>query len=110
MIIDFDKIDEVINENYYNGKKAMRGKIYNDGRNKFGKVKLIPGASIGLHTHKGSCEVIYILGGKGKFIYDGEEGILEEGMVHYCPEGKSHSIVNNSDKDLDLFVVIPEQK
>lgn len=109
MIIDFDKIEEVVNKNYYGGEKAMRARLHNDGVNKFGKLRLVPGASVGLHTHEGNCEIVYVLKGNGKVIYEGEESRLVEGLAHYCPEGKSHTIINDSDSDLELFAVIPKQ-
>jgi mannose-6-phosphate isomerase-like protein (cupin superfamily) len=68
---------------------------------------LPPGSSIGLHTHQGNYEVIYILSGAGVCIDDGQEIPLSPGMVHYCPAGHSHSIVNTGDEPLVLFAVIP---
>ena len=71
--------------------------------------RLIPGASVGLHTHQGSSETIYILEGGGKVIYDGEELRISAGQVHYCPEGHEHSMINDTESDLVFFAVVPQQ-
>ena len=65
--------------------------------------------SIGLHTHDTSSEIIYILKGRGKVLYDGGYEEVEEGLCHYCPKGHEHSLINDSDEDLIFFAVVPEQ-
>ena len=71
--------------------------------------RLEPGASIGLHTHETSSEIIYLLEGRGKVLLaDGEERVAA-GQCHYCPKGHTHSLVNDSDADLVFFAVVPEQ-
>ena len=70
--------------------------------------KLEPGSSIGLHTHEGSSETIYILSGTGKVLYDGEYEPLSAGSCHYCPQGHAHSLMNDSDGDLIFLAVVPE--
>lgn len=39
---------------------------------------------------------------------DGEER-LEAGQVHYCPEGHSHSLINDTESDLIFFSIVPQQ-
>ena len=73
------------------------------------RAKRIPGASIGLHTHETSSEVIYILEGEGKVLYDGAYEAVSAGSCHYCPKGHTHSLINDSEKDLYFLAVIPEQ-
>ena len=41
-------------------------------------------------------------------IYDGTEEKLEAGDCHYCENGHSHSLVNDTTEDLVFFAVIPE--
>ena len=43
-----------------------------DKNNKILLGTLEPGASIGLHTHETNSEIIYILSGKGKVLFEGE--------------------------------------
>ena len=67
------------------------------------------GASIGMHTHHGNCEIIFVLEGSGKMLYDGGEERLNAGDCHYCPENHTHSFVNDGDCDLVFYAVVPKQ-
>lgn len=110
MLIDFKKIDEKTLNNFKGGEKAMIARMYVDDNNKIMLSRLDSGASIGLHTHDSSSEIIYILQGKGKVLYDGEYEILEAGCCHYCPLGHEHSLINDSEGDLVFFAVVPEHR
>lgn len=68
-----------------------------------------PERLLGLHTHDTSSEIIYILNGTGKVLYDGEYESVSEGLCHYCPKGHSHSLINDSKSNLVFFAVVPEQ-
>lgn len=109
MIIDFNCMNENVMHNFNGGEKDALLKISNDGLNKIINGRLEPGASIGLHTHKTNSEIIYILQGCGKVLYDGEYEKVSAGVCHYCPKGHSHSLINDSDADLLFFAVVPEQ-
>ena len=77
--------------------------------NKMMQGRLPAGASIGYHKHEGNCEMIFIVKGEGKVLYDDEENPIKAGECHYCPEGHSHSLINNSDNDLEFYAVVPKQ-
>lgn len=109
MIIDFENMQEKVLENFNGGEKALITKMSVDERNKILYGKLEPGATIGLHTHDTSSEVIYILEGNGKVLYDGEYEEVKAGICHYCPKGHEHSLINDSDADLIFFAVVPQQ-
>lgn len=109
MIIDFENMQEKVLENFNGGEKALIAKMSVDERNKILYGKLEPGATIGLHTHDTSSEVIYILEGNGKVLYDGEYEEVKAGICHYCPKGHEHSLINDSDADLIFFAVVPQQ-
>ena len=47
--------------------------------------------------------------GTGRVLMDGEYEKLEAGMCHYCPKGHTHSLMNDSDAELEFFAVVPEQ-
>lgn len=34
---------------------------------------------------------------------------VHKGECHYCPKDSTHSIVNEEDKDLIMFDLVPEQ-
>lgn len=110
MIIDINKLPVKTMVNFNGGEKELVTNMFvDDAGNKIFRGKLAPGASIGLHTHETSCEVIYVLKGKGIVLYDGEYEDVSEGLCHYCPKGHSHSLINNSDEDLIFFAVVPVQ-
>lgn len=109
MIIDFENMQEKVLEHFNGGEKSLIAKMTVDEKNKILYGNLEPGATIGLHTHVTSSEIIYILEGKGKVLYDGEYEEVKAGICHYCPKGHEHSLINDSDDDLIFFAVVPEQ-
>ena len=117
MIIKFDEMELSHMPNFKGGEKEFAANMFFDGTNRMFKGCLVPGASIGLHTHEDSCEVIFILGGKGG-IY--EKGPQDAGLTYnevlpgdclYCPKGHTHSLVNpeGSQEDLVFYAVVPLQ-
>ena len=50
------------------GEKELRANMYFDGTNRAFRGTLIPGATIGMHTHEDSCEMIFILSGRGTIL------------------------------------------
>lgn len=109
MIMDFSSMEETVLEHFCGGDGALCAHMYNDGLNKILRGKLAPGASIGLHTHDTSSEIIYILQGAGKVQYDGAFQPVAAGQCHYCPKGHAHSLINDSGADLIFFAVVPQQ-
>lgn len=109
MLIDFNGEDSKEFMNFKGGEKSLFAKMHADEKNRIIHGILTPGATIGLHTHDTSSEIIYILEGNGKVIYDDTEEVLSAGQCHYCPKGHTHSLINNSNKDLVFFAVVPEQ-
>lgn len=109
MILDFAKMEPQVLEHFKGGEKALSACMYSDGHNRILYGKLIPGASIGMHTHEDSSEIIYLLSGDGTaLIGDGREE-LHAGMCHYCPLGERHSLINTGSTDLVFFAVVPQQ-
>jgi quercetin dioxygenase-like cupin family protein len=72
--------------------------------------RLESGASIGVHTHEGNSETIFIIKGKGKVYYDGTYETVTAGQCHYCPMGHEHSLINDSDSDLVFYAVVPQHE
>ena len=89
---------------FLGGEGVFHARMQLDGLNKIMRGMLEPGASIGLHTHETSSEIIYILSGEGKVLYDGDDFPLKAGDCHYCPKGHAHSLRN-----LEFFAVVPNQ-
>jgi len=109
MILDFKQMEETVIPNFKGGEKQISTKVYADEKNRIMLNRLVPGATVGLHAHEGSSEVIYILEGSGKVLYDGAEMRIEAGQAHYCPEGHEHSLINDTERDLVFFAVVPQQ-
>jgi quercetin dioxygenase-like cupin family protein len=108
MKIMFDQMNDTVLEHFNGGQGEFVAKMFNDGKCKILRGLLKPGCSIGMHTHVTSSEVIYVLSGEGKmYMADGVE-TLTAGDCHYCPQGQSHSFVNESNADLTFFAVVPE--
>lgn len=107
MRIDFDEVEPVEKQNFKGGEGTLHIQAVDDGQVRIQRVVVHPGASLGMHYHEGNCEVVYVVAGTGKVLDGDEEYALAPGSVTYCPEGKRHSIINNSDADLVLFAVIP---
>lgn len=109
MIIDFSKIKESVITNFYGGDDNTIAKMHVDDMNRIMLIKLEPGASIGLHKHENGSEIVYILQGKGKAIFDDGQEELQPGSCHYCPKEHSHSLINDGAEDLIFFAVVPQQ-
>ena len=114
MVINFSQIEETVFPNFKGGEKEFAANMFFDGTNRMFKGKLIPGATIGMHTHDDSCEVIFILEGRGVILEKNPEGENEffsvsAGDCLYCPKGGSHSLQNNSEADLVFYAVVPKQ-
>ena len=116
MIIDFNKIDLSVHPNFKGGDKEFKTNMFFDGTNRIFKGMLEPGASIGIHTHDDSCEVIFILEGSGTITEKEPDSSIEivnpvsSGDCLYCPKGHTHSLRNTSaEGDLIFYAVVPKQ-
>lgn len=116
MIIRFDKMDTTILPKFKGGDKEFAANMFFDGTNRIFKGRLIPGSSIGMHTHDDSCEVIFILAGSGTIIEKASDdseatcSSVTAGDCLYCPKGQAHSLRNTSEEgDLLFYAVVPRQ-
>ena len=111
MLIDFEKMEATVIPHMRGGEKEVSVKMHTDPQNKIMRGHLIPGATIGMHTHETSSEIIYILSGRGHILYDNVCEPLEPGSCHYCPKGHAHSLMNDypeGSENLCFFAVVPE--
>lgn len=72
------------------------------------QLKLIPGASIGLHEHSSEDEIFIIQQGKAIVFDDGKEIEVEAGDAILTGRGASHSIRNIGKDDLLITAIIIE--
>ena len=116
MIIDFNKMDVTVLPNFKGGEKEFAANMFFDGTNRIFKGRLVPGATIGMHTHEDSCEVIFVLEGNGTIV-EREPGsdvetssAVAPGDCLYCQKGHAHSLQNTCDEgDLVFYAVVPQQ-
>lgn len=109
MLIKFNEIEAVEIPNLNNGIGTVKAQMLANNDGKLMLSTIPKGASIGNHTHNTSCELNYVLSGKGTAICNGDEEELTEGVCHYCHINSSHSIVNTGNKDLVLLTVVVEE-
>lgn len=107
MLIQFDETKETVIPHFYGGEKETSVRMFADESNRFMCGSLEPGASIGLHTHEAGSEIIYVLSGSGKALFDSEEEKLFPGSCHYCPKGHCHSLINDGTETLKFFAAVP---
>lgn len=110
MIVDFPNMPVKLIPNFKGGEKEFSVQMFDDGACKIMHGVLIPGASIGLHTHESNSEILFVLSGRGTLIDDGEEKHIRSGQCAYCPKGHNHSLINSSEtEDLEFYACVPEQ-
>lgn len=107
MIIDFSNIQPTIIDRFKGGEKHFEARMHCDDSARIMQARLVPGASIGLHTHEGNCEIIFITKGQGTLIDDGQTMPIAAGQCAYCPEGHSHSLINSSNEPLEFYAAVP---
>ena len=108
-MIRFSESDFKDIPNFKGGEGIFRAAIVSDERNKILKGILPPAASIGLHTHETSSEIIFILSGNGKTVCDGQSERVFAGDCLYCKKGSAHTLINDGDEDIVFYAVVPEQ-
>ena len=109
MIIDFEKLEQKKIESFKGGEKEFLVSMYSDDNIKIMEGFLELGASIGYHKHETNSEIIFLLEGEGKVLFDDDEEKLMVGQSHYCPKGHSHSLINTGSEKLHFYAVVPEQ-
>ncbi|MFC1692583.1 cupin domain-containing protein [Candidatus Latescibacterota bacterium] len=71
-----------------------------------GHCILPPDTSIGYHQHKGMEEVYYVMKGTGRMTVNDHTWDVMPGDATPCSIHDSHGIYNNSDEDLEIFVLM----
>ena len=108
-MINFTATPETSLPRFKDGEGTFFARFAGDADCKILCGRLPAGATIGLHTHEDTAEIIFFLSGTGRMILNGETESIAPGLCHYCPKGKTHSLMNNSEADLRFFAVVPEQ-
>ena len=109
MLIDFSKITELEAVGFKGGEGSLLRRPSGDEGCAVMRGRLLPGSSIGMHTHTDSCEVIYILSGTASITMNGVTETVAAGQAHYCPKGGTHTMKNHGDGELCFLAVVPKQ-
>ena len=108
-MLDFQTISETALPHFKDGEGTFFARFAGDANCKILFGSLPAGATIGLHTHEDTAEIIFFLSGTGKMLLDGETETIAAGLCHYCPKGSSHSMINEGDEDITFYAVVPKQ-
>ena len=106
MVIDFNEIQEATMPGMNDGSGTMTAKMYHDEKYRIVPTRIHPGGSIGVHTQSSGDDMNYIISGEGKAICDGTEELLKPGVMHICPKGSCHSIINTGREDLVMLTIV----
>lgn len=110
MVIDFENIELNPQPHFKGGEGVAQMRTYFDGTNKIMRGRLDPGSTIGYHLHDTSSEIIFIVSGQARCLYDDGQELLGPGQCHYCPKDHSHSLINASPSEpLVYLAVVAEQ-
>lgn len=88
------------------GTGMMTCRMYNDEKYRIIETVLHPGGAIGNHLQDSGDDMNYVISGIGKAICDGAEEELKPGVMHICPKGSEHSIVNTGEEDLVMLTLV----
>ncbi len=80
--------------------------LFNDDNYRIIPTTIHPGGKIGLHTQNSGDDLNYILSGTGKAYCDGIEETLKPGVMHICPKGSEHTIINTGENDLVMLTIV----
>ena len=106
MLIDFNGMKEMTIPGMNEGAGTMTFRMFNDDSYRIIPTAIHPGGSIGLHTQTSGDDMNFIISGTGKAICDGVEEELKPGVMHICPKGSEHSIVNTGNEDLVIITIV----
>ena len=106
MNIDFNQLQEITMPCMNNGEGMMSVRMYNDAQYRIIPTKIHKGGSIGLHTQSSGDDLNYILSGSGKAVCNGVKEELRAGVLHLCPKGAAHTIINTGEDDLVMLTIV----
>ena len=106
MLIDLNAIDPMTIPGMNGGTGEMTCRMYNDDSYRIIPTVIHPGGSIGTHTQNSGDDLNYIISGIGKAVCDGLEEELRAGVMHICPKGSEHTIINTGKEDLVMLTVV----
>ena len=112
MVMYLDKSVLVPTEHYHGGQGSVRYRRALDGRDIFqtnwaymDHEVIPPGASDGLHYHRGVEEIYFVMEGGGTFQLNDETAAVHKWQAVPVRYDEAHSITNNGSSDLELLIM-----
>lgn len=109
MIIDFNNNPEKRMPCMNGGTGEMSVRMYNDERYRIIPTRIHPGGSIGVHIQDSGDDINYIISGQGKAVCNGIDEELKAGVMHICPKGSKHTIINTGNEDLVMLTIVAKR-
>lgn len=108
MVLDFENMTAVEMPQFKGGEGTLQLRKFDDpAMGAVVRLTMPAKSSIGMHTHMGNCEVVYVLAGSGVCYYDDTVYPVKAGSIVYCPEQHAHSICNTGDETMELLGILP---
>ena len=104
--IDFNKIELMTMPGMNNGTGKMSARMYSNDFYRIIQTAIHPGGSIGNHKQQSGDDMNYIISGTGRAICDGIEEELRPGVMHICPKGSEHAIINTGEENLVMLTIV----
>ncbi|MEO6910504.1 MAG: cupin domain-containing protein [Edaphobacter sp.] len=111
MTMNLDRATLTPIENYHGGtgtvkyRRALDSDVFLTNWAYVDHLLIPPGASDGLHRHRGVEEIYYVLNGEGQVQVNGETATIHKGDGIPVRFNEAHSFVNNGSADLELMIV-----
>ena len=106
MIIRFNELESKEIKGFKGGLGKLLLMKFEDTSYKIMRSTLTQDSTIGLHKHENGSEILYILSGTGYAICDKKREELFKGIVHYCPKGSEHTVINTGKNALEMFAIV----
>jgi mannose-6-phosphate isomerase-like protein (cupin superfamily) len=86
-------------------RRALDPSVFHSNWSYMDHLLLPPGASEGLHRHRGIEEVYFVLNGDGQAQVNGETATIRKGDAVPVLLNEAHSFKNNSSQDLEFMII-----
>ena len=90
----------------YKSDKMGKATLFQSSRLMVGLNCFEPGQEHKLHAHADIDKVYHVLEGRGLFLREGGEILMEPGVMMVAPEGVPHGIRNTGDERLLVLTIL----
>ena len=90
----------------YDDQRMGKSTLFQSDRLLVGLNAFEPGQEHRLHAHSGMDKVYHVLAGRGAFLLEGREELMEAGIMLIAPEGVLHGIRNTGTERLLVLAIL----